>query len=53
MILKLSSSKIRSAQSILIDNNDLYLHTKEPMPIEIIIALKEEVSIERIVIKSN
>ena len=45
MVLKKSSLKIRSSQAILDDNMDHYMYTDEKMPLEIIIALKEEVSI--------
>jgi len=45
MILRLSSNKIKAAHSILDYNNDKYLYTDETLPFEIVIALKEEVSI--------
>lgn len=53
MILGISSSEIIAARALLEDNNDRYMYTDAALPIEIIIALKEEVSIERIVIKSS
>lgn len=53
MILRLSSNNIKAADSILDYNNDKYLYTDETLPFEIVIALKEEVSIQRIVIRSK
>ena len=41
MILRLSSNKIKAAQSILQYNADRYLYTDEKLPLQIIIALKE------------
>jgi len=40
MILRLSSNKIKAAQSILEYNSDRYLYTDEVLPLEIVIALK-------------
>lgn len=53
MVLSISSKSIRAPQAILEENNDRYMYTDSALPIEIVVALKEEVSIEKIVIKSN
>lgn len=53
IILRKSSRKIHKAEAILEDNNEKYLYSDEKLPIEIIIALKQEVKIDRIRIKSN
>lgn len=53
MIISISSKSIRAPQALLEDNNDRYMYTDSELPLEIVIALKEEVSIDRIVIKSN
>ena len=53
MILRLSSNKIKTSQSILDYKMDRYLYTDQRLPFEIVVALKEEVSIERIAIRSR
>jgi|JI10StandDraft_1071094.scaffolds.fasta_scaffold1461165_2 hypothetical protein len=53
MIISISSKSIRAPQALLEDNNDRYMYTDSELPLEIVIALKEEVSVDRIVIKSN
>ena len=53
MILRISSQNIKSPNSLLDDDNGKYMYTTENFPLEIVIALKEEVSIEKIMIKSK
>jgi hypothetical protein len=53
IVIRKSSQRIHKAESILEDSSDKYLCTDEKLPIEVIIALKEEVKIERISIRSN
>ena len=45
LLLAKSSSLIKGEKAILDDNVDKYLYTDDPMPLELIIALKEEVKI--------
>jgi hypothetical protein len=53
IIIRKSSHRIHNAQAILEDSSEKYLYSDEQLPIEVVIALKEEVKIERISIRSN
>ena len=53
LLLAKSSSLIKGEKAILDDNMDKYLYTDDLLPLELIIALKEEVKIERIRILSS
>lgn len=45
IILRKSSNRIHNAQAILEDSPEKYLYSEEKLPIEVVIALKEEVKI--------
>jgi hypothetical protein len=53
ILLRKSSQRIHKAEAILEDSSDKYLYSDEQLPIEVVIALKEEVKVEKISIRSS